>query len=101
MNGPKPDSNEPVDALPRSIAIAGAWGYIGRKFLEVALAHGLKTYVYDPGPAPEGLDLGRLTRVGDEAAFYRLDADLFHLAVHPEHSRAEILLQRERPALIL
>ena len=29
--------------LPRSIAIAGAWGYIGRKFLEVALARGLAT----------------------------------------------------------
>ena len=39
--------------LPRSIAIAGAWGYIGRKFLDVALARGLTTYVHDPGPMPD------------------------------------------------
>ena len=75
-------------AFPGSIAIAGAWGYIGRKFLDVALARGLKTFVYDPGPPPDDVDLGRLTRVADEAEFYRLEAELFHLAVHPEHRRA-------------
>ena len=35
--------------LPDSIAIAGAWGYIGRKFLDVALRQRIRTFVYDPG----------------------------------------------------
>ena len=55
--------NPAQDDLPRSIAIAGAWGYIGRKFLDVALARGLATYVYDPGPEPQDVDLSRFTRV--------------------------------------
>src|SRR5262245_22241443 len=92
---------ESIPDFPASIAIAGAWGYIGRKFLDVALAEGLRTYVYDPGPAPADVDLGRLTRVTDEAAFYRTSADLFHLAVHPEHRRLDRLLQRPEPLLIL
>ena len=50
---------EPASPLPRSIAIAGAWGYIGRKFLDVALANGLETYVFDPGPMPEDVDRSR------------------------------------------
>ncbi len=90
-----------VERLPRSIAIAGAWGYIGRRFLDVALAHGLETFVYDPGPAPDDVDLGRLTRIDREADFYRLQADLFHLALHPEHRRLDLLLDREEPLLIL
>src|SRR5437879_1608009 len=87
--------------LPRSIAIAGAWGYIGRKFLDVALARGLETFVHDPGPPPADVDLGRLTRVADTEEFYRLDVDLFHLAVHPEYRRLDRLLGREEPLLIL
>jgi predicted dehydrogenase len=93
--------NPPRDDLPGSIAIAGAWGYIGRKFLDVALAHGLTTYVFDPGPAPADIDLGRLTRVPREADFYRLPADFFHLAVHPEQRRLDLLLARGEPLLIL
>lgn len=87
--------------LPASIAIAGAWGYIGRKFLDVALQHGLTTYVFDPGPLPADVDPARFTRVEDEAAFYQLDAEVFHLAVHPEHRRVEWLLERRDPRLIL
>ena len=101
MTDPHHPSAEAVPDFPTSIAIAGAWGYIGRRFLDVALAHGLRTYVYDPGPAPADVDLGRLTHVTDEAAFYRLDADLFHLAVHPEHRRLDRLLRRPEPLLIL
>src|SRR4051812_11895489 len=101
MNGPKPDSPVPKDALPGSIAIAGAWGYIGRKFLDVALARGLTTYVYDPGPIPDDVDPNRLTRVADEATFYGLKAALFHLAVHPEARRVNRLLARDEPLLIL
>jgi predicted dehydrogenase len=87
--------------FPRSIAIAGAWGYIGRRFLDVALARGLKTYVFDPGPLPADVDAGRLTRLTDEAAFYAVQADVFHLAVQPEHRRVDWLLARGEPLLIL
>ena len=84
-----------------SIAIAGAWGYIGRKFFEVALASGLDISVYDPGPAPADIDLNRVRRFDDEDAFYRLDADLFHLAVQPEHRQLDRLLARNEPLWIL
>jgi predicted dehydrogenase len=85
-----------VSAFPRSIAIAGAWGYIGRLVLEAALRRGLRTYAYDPGPLPSGLEGAALTRIPDEADFYDLDADLFHLALHPEARRTAIerLLRR-------
>jgi predicted dehydrogenase len=91
----------PPDDLPRSIAIAGAWGYIGRKFLDVALARGLTAYVLDPGPIPDDLDPMRFTRLTDEAEFYALRPDLFHLALHPEHRRLDLLLARDEPLLIL
>ncbi|MFH1569486.1 MAG: hypothetical protein ABIL09_15930 [Gemmatimonadota bacterium] len=89
----------------RSIAIAGAWGYIGRKLTDAALELGLETSVLDPGPPPPDAPLDRVTRLTDEEAFYRLPADLFHLALHPEHrGRAlDILLGRARtePILVL
>ena len=91
--------------LPRSIAIAGAWGYIGRQFLDAALDLGLRTYALDPGPIPDDLDLSAFTRIDDEEKFYRLDADLFHLALHPEHRQTafDILLERaaSEPLLVL
>jgi predicted dehydrogenase len=90
-----------TDALPRSIAIAGAWGYIGRKFLDVALERGLTTFVHDPSPLPADLDPARFTRVEDPEEFDRVEAEVFHLAVHPEHRRLAPLLDRERPPLIL
>ncbi len=91
--------------FPSSIAIAGAWGYIGRKFLDAARALGLKIHVFDPGPVPSDLNTAGLARYVDEQQFYRLRADLFHLAVHPEHRRVgmEILLSSPpgEPQLIL
>jgi hypothetical protein len=88
-----------------SIAIAGAWGYIGRKVLDAALGRGLRTYVFDPGPAPTDCDLQRVTRVDSEAEFYSLKADLFHLALHPEARRRGLALLLRRadsePLLIL
>ena len=87
--------------FPRSIAIAGAWGYIGRKFLDVALDRGLTTFVHDPGPMPGDLDPGQFIRVEDPSEFDRVEAEVFHLAVHPEHRRLGPLLDRERPPLIL
>lgn len=79
-----------------SIAIAGAWGYIGRKVLDAALGRGLRTYVFDPGPTPADFDLQRVTRVGSEAEFYELKADLFHLALHPEARRRGLALLLRR-----
>ena len=92
-----------MDRFPQSIAIAGAWGYIGRKFLDAALGLGLRTYVFDPGDPPDDVDLDSVTRVDDEDAFYALDADLFHLALHPEHRRRgeQILLRRAAREKIL
>lgn len=93
---------DPTDfAFPRSIAISGAWGYIGRMFLDVALERGLQTYVFDPGPVPHDVDLRGLTRLTDEAAFYQCEADVFHLATHPEHRRIDRLLDRREALLIL
>lgn len=91
----------PDAVLPKSLAIAGAWGYIGRKFLDVALARGIQTTVFDPGPLPADVDPARLTRLDDEDAFYRADADLFHLAMHPAHRKVERLLRRGDPVWIL
>ena len=81
--------------LPASLAIAGAWGYIGRKFLDVAVRCQLPTVVYDPGSLPQDVDPHALRRVTDEAEFYRLPADLFHLATHPEQrSSGQLALLR-------
>src|SRR5437588_4190861 len=89
----------------RSVAVAGAWGYIGRQFLDAALALGLDVAVYDPGPPPADVDRTRVRLIDDPAAFYDADADLFHLALHPEHRRRGFgrLLERSRtePLLIL
>ncbi len=52
---------------PRSIAIAGAWGYIGHKFIEAGLALGYDVFVYDPGPVPNDIDLSCITRVESES----------------------------------
>jgi predicted dehydrogenase len=81
-----------------SIAIAGAWGYIGRKLLDAALRRGMHVHVFDPGPPPADLELGAVTRVTNEAEFYGLRADWFHLALHPEARDAgqTRLLERAR-----
>jgi predicted dehydrogenase len=89
----------------RSIAIAGAWGYIGRKVLDAALRRGLRVSVYDPGPFPADLNPQAVTRLASESSFYDLDVDLFHLALHPEarHTAQSRLLQRaeSKPLFIL
>jgi len=83
---------------PSSIAIAGAWGYIGRKILDAALRRGWRVHVLDPGPWPADLDSDKVTRITDQSAFYRLQADWFHLALHPEarHGAQARLLERAR-----
>ncbi len=84
--------------LPSSIAIAGAWGYIGQKFLHAAQRLRVGVYAFDPGPIPESLDLAGVERVTDEATFYTLPAQIFHLALHPNHRRyaLETLFARAR-----
>lgn len=69
----------------KSIAIAGAWGYIGQKYVEAGLDLGLEVHVFDPGPAPADLPLSNLHRVEEEAEFYELQTDLYHLALHPQN----------------
>jgi predicted dehydrogenase len=91
--------------LPASIAIAGAWGYIGRKFLDAARALGIGTYVLDPGAMPDGIEAESIQRIENENEFYHLPVDFFHLAMHPEDraTALAILLGRPSgpPALIL
>jgi predicted dehydrogenase len=87
--------------LPASIAIAGAWGYIGRRFLDAALARGLRVTAFDPGSPPADVDLSRLTLLPTEDDIYRADAEVFHLAVHPEHRRLDRLLSRADVPLVL
>jgi predicted dehydrogenase len=73
-----------MQPLPASVAIAGAWGYIGRKLLEAARRRGSSVQVLDPGPWPADLPPGSVTRVGGAAEFCALPADCFHLALHPD-----------------
>ncbi len=79
-----------------SLAIAGAWGYIGRKFLDAASQLQLTTSVFDTGAPPRDVPLHEVALFDNEDAFYQQGADLFHLALHPEHRAKglEILLQR-------
>ena len=73
----------PSEAIS-SLAIAGAWGYIGRKFIDAARQLQLDIRVYDPAAPPLDLDLHGITQFEDEQEFYSQQADLFHLALHPE-----------------
>lgn len=80
-----------AEEKPRSaIAIAGAWGYIGHKFIDAGLSLGYDVYVNDPGPVPDDIDITRINRIESGAEFYALDVDLFHLALHPEHREAAL-----------
>jgi hypothetical protein len=81
---------------PQSLAIAGVWGYIGRKFLDAALRRRISIFVHDPGGVPPDVDPTAVTPVADPEEFYRLPVEMFHLAMHPLHrSKAlEILLAR-------
>ncbi len=85
---------EPISSL----AIAGAWGYIGRKFVEAAQELGLDIRVFDPGPPPLDLDLHGVRRFDSEQQFFQQQADLFYLALHPEQRTTgmRILLQRSQ-----
>ncbi len=85
-------------AAVSSLAIAGAWGYIGRKFLTAAQDLRLDISVFDPGSVPLDLDLHGVRQFDDEREFFHQEVDLFHLALHPEQRTTglEMLLQRSR-----
>jgi hypothetical protein len=87
-----------MHVAPHSLAIAGAWGYIGRKFLEAGMCLGLRPRVFDPGPLPDDISLESLDLFADESAFYRQHVDLFHLALQPEARQRALstLLERGR-----
>jgi predicted dehydrogenase len=70
---------------PESLAIAGAWGYIGRKFLDAARRRRIRTILFDPGDPPEEFDGTSVERIADEDQFYASRAEWFHLAMHPQH----------------
>ncbi len=108
--GPSPNREAPARRLLMkhrftSIGIAGAWGYIGRRLLDAARRLGLQAHVHDPGPRPNDLDPDGIERTEDESAFYALNVDLFHLALHPEARRNGLrqLLDRSgsEPLLVL
>ncbi|MCL4206848.1 MAG: hypothetical protein KJ000_30570 [Pirellulaceae bacterium] len=83
-------------SYPESLAIAGAWGYIGRKFLDAALRRRIRTLVFDPGDLPADIDPQAVARIGTEEEFYASPAELFHLAMHPGHRQRglDLLLAR-------
>ena len=85
-----------MSSFPKSIAIAGAWGYIGQHFLRAAHSLGLRCLAYDPGPTPP--EWKSVQRFEVESEFYEQPADLFHLATHPEHREFGMrrLLERSR-----
>ncbi len=72
-----------TESLPRSLAVAGGWGYIGRHFVDAAAALDIPVYVRDPGPIPVGVNRDRVTVMPDDDSFYALPADFFHIALHP------------------
>jgi predicted dehydrogenase len=78
-------SSEVDTALPRCIAIAGGWGYIGQRFIQAAHHLGVSISVLDPGPRPDALAGLKIDVFADASRFYASDADLFHLALHPKH----------------
>jgi predicted dehydrogenase len=72
--------------VPSSLAIAGIHGYIGQLIYNAALELGVpRIYGFDPGPRPADFSYSdRLQMIACEEQFYELDADLFHIATHPE-----------------
>ena len=75
-----------TEAVPSSLAIAGIHGYIGQLIYHAALEVGVpEIYGFDPGRRPTDFRYSdRLLMIACEEQFYELDADLFHIATHPE-----------------
>lgn len=85
--------------LPQSIAIAGIYGYIGKLIYNAALELGIeKVYGFDPGTMPSDfVTSDRLELLENAQDFYDLDADLFHIATHPDVREGVYrLIERDR-----
>ena len=92
-----------ADPVPPSIAIAGIYGYIGQRIYNAAVDAGVPSiFGFDPGPKPAGFRYSdRLTMIRREEQFYELDADLFHIATHPDRRQGVYrLLERGRHVTI-
>ena len=92
-----------AELLPASIAIAGIYGYIGQLIYNAAVEAGVpRIFGFDPGLKPPGFRYSdRLTMVRREEQFYELDADLFHIATHPDRRQGVYrLLERGRHVTI-
>ena len=101
LTGPRPVCE--ADPVPASIAIAGIYGYIGQLIYNAAVDAGVpKIFGFDPGPKPAGFRYSdRLTMIRREEQFYELDADLFHIATHPDRRQGVYrLLERGRHVTI-
>ena len=89
--------------VPGSIAIAGIYGYIGQLIYKAALETGVsRIFGFDPGVRPAGFEYSdRLVMIPSEQQFCELDADLFHIATHPDRRQAVYrLLERGRHVTI-
>ena len=85
--------------LPSSIAIAGIHGYMGRLIYDAAVQLEVPIiYGFDPGPRPADFACSSTLRmIASERQFCELDADLFHIATHPDQRQAVYrLLERGR-----
>ena len=89
--------------VPASLAIAGIYGYIGQLIYNAAVDAGVpKIFGFDPGPRPASFRYSdRLTMIPREEQFYELDADLFHIATHPDRRQGVYrLIERGRHVTI-
>ncbi len=86
-----------MSEVPKRIAVAGGWGYIGQKIVEAAHRLGLRIFVFDPSPMPDSMRSIPLEVVNDETRFYALPVDLYHLALHPRHRKFALERLLERP----
>ena len=92
-----------ADRVAASIAIAGINGYIGQLIYNAAVEVGVSNiFGFDPGPRPAAFRYSdRLTMIRREEQFYELDADLFHIATHPDRRQGVYrLLERGRHVTI-
>lgn len=69
----------------KTIAIAGCSGYIGTHMTHAALNLGLQVYGIDPHMQDTLLDHPNFTAINTVDAYCDLDADIYYLALQPNH----------------
>jgi len=70
---------------PKTIAIAGCSGYIGTHMTQAALALGMQVYGIDPLLQDHFVSQKNFTEIDTIDAFCDLDADIYYLALQPNH----------------